>query len=136
MKPIEHKTNTTITEEEMGFKNGRSNYKELKEKYEKVIIRHNLSEDGTARTTCFLVTGDRIFVGVSKFSNRTFNFSKKKGRVTAQGRAEHSHDVFLGKTTEREDHKKRREELSYVLTPKSGSTTDELLDNLLNNSES
>jgi hypothetical protein len=117
----------------MGLKNGRATYTELKEQYEKVIIRHDIHDEGTARTTCFLVKGGNIFVGIAKFSNRTFNFSRKKGRAIAQGRAEHAVNVFLGKATKRVSQEKRREELSYIIFSTEDNTVEDILSNFLDN---
>lgn len=119
----------------MGIKNGRATYTELKEKYEKVRIRHNLNEDGTARTICLLVNEGSVYVGVAKFSNRTFNFSKKKGRAIAQGRAEHAHAVSSGKALRRKSQEKRREELSYTISSSENTTTDDIVSSFLENDE-
>lgn len=120
----------------MEIKNGRLTYEELRKEYEKVIIRHHLNDDGTARTTCFLVRGGHVFVGVAKFSNRTFNFSRKKGRAIAQGRAEHAHDVFSGKAVPRESALKRREELSFTISSSEGYSVESILSDFLGNSDS
>lgn len=120
----------------MRIKNGRATYEELREQYERVIIRHNVNDDGTARTTCFLVRDGTIFVGVSKFSNRTFNFSRKKGRAIAQGRAEHAVSVFSGETNKRESQEKQREELSFSIKSSENNPVSDILDNYLGSSES
>jgi len=116
----------------MGIRNGRSSYTELKKKYEKVIIRHDFNGDGTARTTCFLVRDGNVFVGVSRFSNRTFTFNRKKGRAIAQGRAEHAVNVFLGTAVRRASQEKRREELSFIVKGSSENTSDDILADFLN----
>jgi hypothetical protein len=106
----------------MSFKvtsNGRSTLPELQEKFEKVYIKYDRSEDGTARTTAILVNDGVAHVGVSKFSNRTFNFSRTKGRSMALGRAELSANIFYGLETQRESKLKRREELSFSIQTNS-----------------
>ena len=120
----------------MGIKNGRKSYEQLQEQYEKFIIRHNLNEDGTARTTCLLVREGNVFVGVAKFSNRTFHYNKKKGRAIAQGRAEHAAAVFAGTTAKRVSQEKRREELSYIILSSEENTVDDIISNFFVNSES
>lgn len=90
----------------------------------------------TATTTCVLVDGNEVFIGVSKFSNRTFNFSKKKGRAIAQGRAEHAFNVFNGDATKRVSQEKRREELSYIVIGTSENPVENILEGLLGKNES
>jgi len=120
----------------MGFRNGRASYEELKQKYDKVLLRHNHNEDGTVRTTCLLVKDLAVFVGVSKFSNRTFNFSKKKGRAIAQGRAELAASLFNGEITEpRKMKAKRREELSYIIVASENNTVEDIIGNFLHDDE-
>lgn len=125
---------TSKTEEEMGIKNGRSSYEELKKNYDKVIVRHHKDEDGTARTTCFLVSENTVHVGVAKFSNRTFNFSKKKGHAIARGRAEFAALVHSNKVNKRTT--PRREELSFSVTATEGYSTESILNDFLHSSES
>lgn len=119
----------------MQIKNGRATYAELREKYEKVCIRHHLNKDGTARTICLLIKEGNVYVGIAKFSNRTFNFSKKKGRAMAQGRAEHAHAVASGKVDRRESQEKRREKLSYTVTSSEDTTTENIVSGFLENDE-
>ncbi len=109
------------------MKNGRLSYEQLRKQYDRVIIRHCNDKDGTGRTTCLLIREGTVFVGVAKFSNRTFTFSKKKGRVMAQGRAEHSVAVFDGKATVRVSKEKRREELSYIVKPSEHETVEDII---------
>ena len=120
----------------MGLKNGRTDYEGLREKYDRVHIRHTLSEDGTARTLCLLTLDNSVFVGVARFSNRTFSFSKKKGRAIAQGRAEHAFNVFNGDATKRVSQEKRREELSYIIIGTDENPVDSILESFLGKSES
>lgn len=120
----------------MTIKNGRATYEELRQQYDKVIIRHVQLDNGTARTTCLLVSGDSVHVGVARFSNRTFNFSKKKGRAIAQGRAEHAHAVFSNEAVRRVSQDKRREKLSYTFTATEDNTVEDFLSNFFENNES
>ena len=115
----------------MSLKNGRSSYNELRKTYDRTIIRHEQQDDGTARTTCVLVSGNSVFVGVARFTNRTFNFSKKKGRAIAQGRAEHAVNVFNNETTRRQSQNKRREELSYTLSGANAESVQALIEGLI-----
>ena len=122
-----------------GGRNGIKEWKkqlQLRENYDRTVIRYVLNDDGTARTTCLLATETAVHVGVAKFSNRTFNFSKKKGRAIAQGRAEHANAVFSGETTRRESQEKRREQLSYSITATPENTVEEIISNFFENSES
>ena len=95
--------------------NGRSTLPQLHEKFEKVYIKYDRAENGPATVTALLVNGGNVHVGVSKFSNRTFNFSKTKGRAMALGRAELAANIFNGTETIRESKNKRREELSFSI---------------------
>lgn len=119
----------------MGLKNGRGTYEQLRQQYDKVYIRHQKIEDGSARTLCLLVQENMVFVGVAKFSNRTFSFSKKKGRAIAQGRAELANDVFSGKTLPRVSKQKRREELSFTVKATTDNTVQDIIDSFLGKSE-
>ena len=94
--------------------NGRSTYDELRTAYDKVYVRHQKNEDGTVKTVCVLVEGNNLHVGVSKFSNRTYSYNKKKGRLIAQGRAELAAAVSAGTETSRTT--PRRETLSFTVT--------------------
>jgi hypothetical protein len=115
-------------------KNGRHSYEELFDLYDKVYIRHNYNkEDGTARTTCLLVNENVVHVGVAKFSNRTFNFSKTKGRNMAQGRAEIAASVFNGEIEVRESKEKRREELSYSVIASQELSVEEIVARFIHN---
>ena len=109
--------------------NGRSTLEELKKKYDKVLVVHKQSEPSspTGRTTVLLVSGDNVFVGVAKFSNRGDTFSRPHGRIIAQGRAELAASVFNGDSQERESNTKRREELSYVIS----ATTENSIQNII-----
>jgi hypothetical protein len=119
----------------MGIRNGRATYTQLREQYDKVHIRHTQIDGGTARTLCLLVSEGNVHIGVAKFSNRTFNFNKKKGRAIAQGRAQHAHDVLSGKSVRRESQEKRREELSYTITSTESNSVQDILDDFLGNNE-
>ena len=117
--------------------NGRSTLPQLQEKFEKVYIKYDRVLDGPAKVTVLLINDGVAHVGVSKFSNRTFNFSKTKGRSMALGRAELAANIFYGIETVRNSKGKRREELSFsiqtssqeelegVITSLTGITFDE-----------
>lgn len=112
--------------------NGRSTLPQLNEKFDKVIIKYDYDKDGTVKTTAFLVDNDDhgvIHIGVSKFSNRTFNFSKSKGRVIALGRAELSFNIYNDVEAVRLSKDNRREELSYTINANEVHTTDDILKN-------
>ena len=108
--------------------NGRNTYEQLKSQFDRTLIRHDRSDDGTARTTCLLVSGNNVYVGIAKFSNRTFNFSKKKGRAIAQGRAEHAFNVFTGETSRRTSQETRREQLSYTVSTNDSTELQSVID--------
>lgn len=126
---------TTAMEEEMGFSNGRRTYEQLRQEYERVYIRHQQNKDGTAKTSCLLVLENVVFIGVAKFSNRALSFSRKKGRVIAQGRAELAFDVFFGKTPPRASKEKRREELSFTIKATTNNTVQDIIDSFLGRNE-
>lgn len=107
--------------------NGRSTLPQLQEKFEKVYLKYERSEEGTAQVTAALVHDDVVHIGVSKFSNRTYNFSKTKGRAMALGRAELAANIFYGVETTRQSKEKRREELSFSIK----ATTDNAVDNII-----
>lgn len=120
----------------MSLNNGRSTYEQLTGQFSKVRIVHHRNEDGTGRTTCLLATENEVHVGVAKFSNRTFNFSKKKGRVMAQGRAELAVQIYRGESNTRESQKTRREQLSYTIKATEGHSVEDIIAEFFHNSES
>ena len=99
--------------------NGRSSLPVLQDKFEKVYLKYDRYENGTARTTAILVNDGLVHVGISKFSNRTYNFSRTKSRSMALGRAEHAANIFYGIESVRESKEKRREELSFSIQTSS-----------------
>ena len=101
--------------------NGRSSFPELKEKFEKVYLKYDRNEDGTAKVTAAIVHDGIVHIGVSKFSNRTYNFSRTKGRAIALGRAELAANVFYGVESTRLSKASRREELSFSIQTSQGS---------------
>lgn len=110
--------------------NGRSSLEELKKKYDKVLVVHRQAElsSPTGRTTVLLVSGDNVFVGVAKFSNRGDTYSRPHGRIIAQGRAELAASVFFGDSQERISNAKRREELSYVISATPENSVQNIID--------
>lgn len=114
--------------------NGRSTYQELKDKFDKVVLKYTDNEDGTTRTTAVLVEeeSNTVHVGVAKHSNRTFNFSKTKGRNMALGRAELAANVYHGVEGYREDTaKKRREDLSYSVDADSDEDVSDIINSIV-----
>jgi hypothetical protein len=109
--------------------NGRSSLEILKKSFDRVIIKHSKSQDGSGRTTVLLVNGTTIHVGVAKFSNRGDSFSRSHGRLIAQGRAELAAEIFKGKLDNRVSADKQREVLSYTLNVETEvqSTIDQFL---------
>lgn len=107
--------------------NGRSSIPQLQEKFEKVYLKYDRNEDGTAKVTAALVLDGVVHIGISKFSNRTFNFSKTKGRAMALGRAELAANVYYGTETLRYSQNKRREELSFSIQTSPANTVDNVL---------
>ena len=116
--------------------NGRQSYPELRKSFEKVHVKYDKHEDGTVRTTGILVRDGVVHVGVSLFSNRTYQFSKSKGRNMALGRAEHAANVFHGIETVRESKEKRREELSYSIISTEDKTVDAIITEFLGTQQS
>lgn len=108
-------------------KNGRKNYSELKESFEKVIVKHEYQEGGRVRTTALLVQDGIVHVGISKFSNRGLTFSKSKGSQAALGRAELAANIMHGVETTRKSKAKRREELSYSVFSSDEQSVDDII---------
>lgn len=113
--------------------NGRSSYNDLKSKFEKVFVTYQFNNDGTGRTTALLVQDGVVHVGVSKFSNRTYQFSKSKGRSMALGRAELAANVFHGVEETRLSKEGRREELSYSVQSSEEQTVENIVSLYINN---
>jgi hypothetical protein len=111
--------------------NGRSTLPQLHEKFEKVYLKYDKTEDGTAKVTAALVHDGIVHIGVSKFSNRTYNFSKTKGRAMALGRAELAANIFYGVETVRQSKEKRREELSFSIKATDQSSVDDIVTSFL-----
>ena len=116
--------------------NGRRSYAELKKSFEKVFVKYDKNTDGTVRTTGLLVRDGVVHVGVSLFSNRTYQFSKSKGRNMALGRAEHAANVFHGVETTRESKDRRREELSYSIISTEEKPVDTIIAEFLSTQQS
>jgi hypothetical protein len=111
--------------------NGRSSVQDLKKKYKSVFLNYKKYEDGTVRTTAFLVSENAVHVGVSKFSNRGDQFNKSRGRYMALGRAEYAANVFEGSESQRGSHTTRREELCFTIVAKDGQTVDSIVESLI-----
>ena len=111
--------------------NGRSTLPQLHEKFEKVYIKYDRNEDGTAKVTAALINDGVVHIGISKFSNRTYNFSKTKGRAMALGRAELAANVFYGVETSRSSKNARREELSFSVHSSSETTPTDIVTSFL-----
>lgn len=111
--------------------NGRSSLEQLKKEYTRVIIKHDKSEDGSARTTVLLLDGNVLHVGVAKFSNRGDVFSRSHGRLIAQGRAELAAEVSRGKSSTRVSSAKQREALSYTIDGLEAEEVQEFIDRFL-----
>lgn len=112
--------------------NGRSTYNQLKNSFERVFVTYQRNDDGTAKTTALLVQDGIVHVGVSKHSNRTYQFSKSKGRNMALGRAELAYNVFNETERPRNSKANRREELSYSIVSNENQTVDDILSLYIN----
>ena len=112
-------------------KNGRKDYKQLKESFEKVLVKHEYGKGGKIRTVALLIQDGIVHVGVSKFSNRGNVFSKSRGSLTALGRAELAANIMNGDEVARKSKEKRREELSYSLFSSKEKSVDNIVTSLL-----
>ena len=111
--------------------NGRSSIPQLKTKFKKVFLNYKKFEDGSIRSTAFLVGENCVHVGISMFSNRGDNFNKSRGRQMALGRAEYAFNVFSGTESVRDSHSKRRQELSFTIVAKGDQTIESIVESLL-----
>jgi len=111
--------------------NGRSTVLQLKEKFKSVFLHYKKMEDGSVRTTAFLVSENAVHVGVSLFSNRGDAWNKSRGRQMALGRAEYAFNVFSGKEQARKSHASRRQELNFTVVAKGEETIDSIVESLL-----
>jgi hypothetical protein len=111
--------------------NGRSSYSQLRSQHQKVFLSYKKQEDGSIRTTAFIVSENAVHVGVSLFSNRGDTFNKSRGRQMALGRAELAFNVYSGKEAARASHLKRRQELNFTIVASSENTVDSIVDSLL-----
>jgi len=111
--------------------NGRSSITQLKSSFKKVFLSYQKSEDGSIKTTAFLVTENSVHVGVSLFSNRGDMFNKSRGRQMALGRAEYAFNVYSGKEQSRKSHESRRQELSFTILAAEGKTIESIVESLL-----
>lgn len=101
--------------------NGRKSLAELREMFDKVIIRYFPStvtdkhgnEKEVVKTMVALVDGTNVHFGVSKWSNRGLQYSKTKGRAIAMGRAEIAFNVSCGEEHQRPAHIVGVDPLSY-----------------------
>lgn len=104
--------------------NGRKSLEELKEMFDKVIIKYYPGTDvdkygderDTMKTVVALVAGNTVHVGVSKWSNRGLLYSKTKGRAMAMGRAEIAFNNFRNIESPREAHYEGASRLAYSTT--------------------
>jgi hypothetical protein len=103
----------------------------IDETFNKVFLNYKKFEDGTIRTTAYLVSENSVHVGVSLFSNRGDNFNKSRGRQMALGRAEYAFNVYSGTESSRDSHGKRREELSFTVLASNGQTVADIVESLL-----
>lgn len=111
--------------------NGRSTVVQLKKKFKSVFLNYKKFEDGTVRTTAFLVGENFVHIGVSRFSNRGDSWNKSRGRQMALGRAEYAANVYAGTESLRDSHSTRREELSFTIVAKGDQTVDSIVESLL-----
>jgi len=104
--------------------NGRMSLTELNEIFDKVIIRYFHEEitdkqgnkKDVVKTMVALVNGTNVHIGVSKWSNRGFLYSKTKGRAMAMGRAEIAFNNFQSIESPREAHYSGIDPLAYSTT--------------------
>ena len=111
--------------------NGRSSYPQLKTKFKKVFLSYKKLEDGSVRSTAYLISENTVHVGVSLFSNRGDTFNKSRGRQMALGRAEYAYNVYSGTESARDSHSKRRQELSFTIVASGESTVESIVESLL-----
>jgi hypothetical protein len=108
--------------------NGRSTLSELQDKFNKVYIKYNKNQNGTATVIAALVSNNVVHIGISKFSNRTYNFSKSKGRAIALGRAELAYNIYKNIEFTRSSKHKRRQELSFSIMATSDNSVENIVD--------
>lgn len=135
MRPL-----TTHTEASMrAINNGRKSLPELNEIFDKVIVRYHPSiaveKDGskkeTIKTIVALVSGNTVYVGISKWSNRGFQYSKTKGRAMAMGRAEIAFNNSKSIEGIREAHYSGLDPLAYTTTINGELTTRNIIESLI-----
>ena len=111
--------------------NGRSSISQLKQNFKKVFLHYKKNDDGSVKTTAFLVTENSVHIGVSLFSNRGEMFNKSRGRQMALGRAEYAFNVYSGKERSRKSHETRRQELSFTVVSSSEKTIESIIESFL-----
>lgn len=111
--------------------NGRSTISQLKQNFKKVFLNYKKNEDGSIKTTAFLITENSVHIGVSLFSNRGDVFNKSVGRQMALGRAEYAFNVFSGKESSRKSHESRRQELSFTVLASNEKTIESIVESFL-----
>jgi len=75
----------------------KANVMVLKEKFDRVQLRHIRPDNKTGATVAILVSGEKAFVGYSLCHDND-QFDRKKGRNIAIGRAQH---LFNNQTIEK-----------------------------------
>ncbi len=110
--------------------NGRKSLPELRELFDRVIIRYypgkdvgkNGVERETMKTIVALLDGKNVHIGVSKWSNRGLLYSKTKGRAMAMGRAEIAFNSYKSIESPRDAHRCGNDLLAYTV-PVEGEAT-------------
>lgn len=119
--------------------NGRKTLPELNEMFDKVVVRYYpttvFDKTGVKRdaikTIVALVMGNTIHVGVSKWSNRGYQYSKTKGRAMAMGRAEIAFNNHKDIEHPREAHYSGADPLAYTAAINGEPTLRNIVDSLI-----
>lgn len=119
--------------------NGRKSLDELNEIFDKVVIRYypgiavdkNGVERETVKTIVALVLGKTMHIGVSKWSNRGYQYSKTRGRLTAMGRAEIAFNNFKKIENVREAHYTGLDPLAYTTELPNEPTLHNIVNSLI-----
>jgi len=99
--------------------------RELRKKFDRVVVRHYREKDGDQFTHAAVVTGTDIFIGISRCDKRD-QFCKRIGRSIALGRAIHEFHESVGATAKR-DRSGRKNKLSYRVVVPSSAEVDQVL---------
>ncbi len=119
--------------------NGRKNLPELNEMFDKVLIRYynntvvdkQGNDKETVKTMVILVSSNIVHVGVSKWSNRGFQYSKTKGRAMAMGRAEIAFNNYEKSERQRDAHHTGLDPLAYTAVITGEPTVRNILESLV-----